>query len=126
MTLLAIRWIKQWKVADDRIAWVNVNKLNASWQHDRGFYFARHRLSKVALWGRYYGVKQWVISGRKMWIPHIALHPNGRVSFTDGRHRFAWIRDHGAHALPVSCPSEQLAEIKRRFGSRSRKTRVRV
>jgi hypothetical protein len=28
--------------------------------------------------------------------------------FTDGRHRFAWLRDHGLRALPVETASEQL------------------
>jgi hypothetical protein len=47
-----------------------------------------------------------IISGRgagtsaERWImnypclSHIALDENGAASFTDGRHRFAWMRDH--------------------------------
>ena len=46
---------------------------------------------------------RWIRKHRRLRMPHIGLDNLGIVSFTDGRHRFAWMRDHGAKALPVSC-----------------------
>ena len=28
---------------------------------------------------------------------------DGIIAFTDGRHRFSWLRDHGVKTLPVAC-----------------------
>jgi hypothetical protein len=87
-----IRWIRKWG-APDVIVWINVERLNKSWKRERGFYIARGAKSKVAFANRYEGVEEWVASGKRIWMPHIALFENGDVSFTDGRHRFAWMRD---------------------------------
>ena len=38
------------------------------------------------------------------------------VATSDGRHRFAWLRDPGASALPICVPTEQAKIIKHRFG----------
>jgi|GEM_PF-3490123 len=40
----------------------------------------------------------------------------GVVSFSDGRHRFAWLRDHGVQAMPVQVSSEQRQEFENLFG----------
>jgi hypothetical protein len=57
-------------------------------------------------------------------MPHIGLY-YGYISFADGRHRFAWCRDHCVTAMPVSVPSRaQLIKITSLFGSASRTCRV--
>jgi hypothetical protein len=47
---------------------------------------------------------------------------NGRrfVGISDGRHRFAWLRDHGAKALPVAAPIGDVNEVRRLVGSKAR------
>jgi hypothetical protein len=34
-------------------------------------------------------------------MPTVALHAGG-LCFSNGRHRFAWLRDHGVEALPLA------------------------
>jgi hypothetical protein len=119
MTGRIIKWVRQWG-GSDRVIWVNVNKLNASWKWERGYYIRRGGRSEVAMPRRYSGVGEWVRLGRKMWMPHICLDQKGNVSFTDGRHRFAWMRDHGVKAIPVTAHPSDAHLIAKRFGSRSR------
>lgn len=75
--------------------------------------------------GRGESADRWIRKYARLRMPHVGLDNSGVVAFTDGRHRFAWMRDHGAKALPISCDRESAAEIRRLFGSRSRRTRVR-
>jgi len=48
-------------------------------------------------------------------MPSIGLFPQGSVDFTGGRHRFAWLRDHGAICSPVTVCNEELVVIAARF-----------
>ncbi len=114
-----IEWVRQWR-RTDVIVWVNVAKLNESWKRDRGYYVARGARTRIASPQRYRAVAKWVASGRRMWMPHVSLDGNGNVSFTDGRHRFAWMRDHGVKALPVTTERDQAEALRKRFGSKRR------
>lgn len=110
------KWVRQWPRLREPIIWVNIAKLDASWRNDGGYYLGQGRGDSADRWIRKY---------RRLRMPHVGLDSSGVLSFTDGRHRFAWMRDHGAKALPVSCDRESAREIKRRFGSRSRQTKIR-
>jgi hypothetical protein len=109
------RWVRQWPRQREPIVWINIAKLDASWRNDVGYYLGQDRGASA---------DRWIKKHPRLRMPHVGLD-RGIVSFTDGRHRFAWMRDNGAYALPVSCNKEVAAEIKRRFGSRSRRTRIR-
>lgn len=52
-----------------------------------------------------------------MYMPCISLDDAGQVQFIDGRHRFAWVRDHGAVALPVATSPDQSDRVHTLFGS---------
>lgn len=62
----------------------------------------------------------------KVHMPHVCLYENKRfVSFTDGRHRFAWCRDHEVKFLPVSVATKkEEKKFKRLFGTESRCSRM--
>lgn len=58
-------------------------------------------------------------------MPHVYVSEDGQVSFTDGRHRFAWFRDRGVKAMPVTVATAKEAFVaKRFFGSRRRTIQV--
>jgi hypothetical protein len=116
-----IRWVRQWG-GSDRVVWVIVRKIDAAWRADpiSGYYIPRGacRKNRFGDWLEKYS------GTRKAWMPHIGYY-GGFVSFTDGRHRFAWCRDHCVRAMPVSVESKQQAElIGRLFGSASRMCRL--
>ena len=56
----------------------------------------------------------------------MVLADDGEVSFTDGRHTFAWLRDHGPTAVAVQVPPDQAKDVKRRFGVSVRKVKTYV
>ena len=108
---------------DDVVVWISVTKLDASWKHHAPYYVG------VGVSGpgngslsRYQRFGEWLAKGEPVWMPHVGFS-NGHVSFSDGRHRFAWLRDHGVKALPVTVSPDIVAEMKRRFGTRSRISR---
>jgi hypothetical protein len=119
-SLSLIRWKRQWG-GGDRVVWISVRKLNEGWKKDPspGYYIPlgnciEHRFGE---WLNHRSPHE------RVWMPHISLC--GIVSFTDGRHRFAWCRDHGVKAMPVSVASKREAEmVKRLFGSASRVCRM--
>ncbi|MBS3951672.1 MAG: hypothetical protein KGZ88_01830 [Methylomicrobium sp.] len=41
---------------------------------------------------------------------------NNVIEFNDGRHRFAWLRDHGVTVMPVHVDPDKVELVKNRFG----------
>jgi hypothetical protein len=110
---VTLKFVRQWG-GNDQIVWVDVARLNASWRRDTGYYLPRRSPNRTREWIARLGF-------RRVPMPHIALDENGIVTFTDGRHRFAWFRDQGVKAIPVTVATKNEAKIvKRRFGSRRR------
>jgi hypothetical protein len=54
------------------------------------------------------------------------LDDGGIITFTDGRHRVAWLRNHGVEALPVEVPPDQAATIQARLGTPCRESIFRL
>ena len=116
---------KGWDPEDqDAIVWVDIQKLDQSWRNDPGYVGPNGADSNMT--GKYEKVDEWlpefVKAGRPVFMPTVCLNDAGEIAFTDGRHRFAWLRDHGAVALPVGVPRDQAATMETRFGTHRRKT----
>lgn len=110
----------------DEIVWIDVAKLDQSWRHD-GIYYVRPggEPGQSISVARYERFGRWIADhDETIWMPHVGFNDEGHVSFTDGRHRFAWLRDHGVRSLPVTVSLETAAEVDRRFGTESRISRL--
>lgn len=103
----------------DLVVWVDVTALNHSWA--RTTEYIGPGGSGPAIGDRYARFGAWVRKGLPIWMPNLALHEN-EVSFTDGRHRTAWLRDHGVQALPVQIGPELLDIFQTRFGTEWRES----
>lgn len=121
---LSVKWEKPFFSFDDPIVWVGVSKLDASWRRD-DLYIGRFGLGDNQP-VKYDKFGLWIVKLRNVHMAHISLSPDGMVSFSDGRHRFAWLRDNGATALPVTVDPQNKGEIKKRFGTRVRVCRIRT
>jgi hypothetical protein len=100
--------------------WITVAKLDASWKHDTARNVGIHATGPGnASPERYKRFGEWFAEGRPVWMPDVGL-TDGYIGFGDGRHRFAWLRDHGVQALPVTVTADIAAEVRRRFGTASR------
>jgi hypothetical protein len=111
-----LRWIRRGKA--DNVVWINVALLNASWRNDRDYVGLDGR---NGISGRYEKFGTWLAEHPDpIWMPEIGFNDDRSVGFTDGRHRFAWLRDRGVKSLPVAIDPGEMPEIKERFGTRSR------
>jgi hypothetical protein len=105
--------------------WVDIQKFEGTYQSEYGFYVGPHGLDGIA--GKYEGVERFMASGDPVSLITVCMRDiDGRrfVSIYDGRHRFAWMRDHGALALPVAAPIGEASEIQKLVGSKVRICRV--
>jgi hypothetical protein len=111
-----LRWIR--RVKADNVVWIDVALLDGSWQHDPDYVGLDGR---NGLGRRYEKFGVWIAEHTDpIWMPEIGLNDDRSVGFSDGRHRFAWLRDRGVKSLPIATGREELSEIKARFGTRSR------
>jgi hypothetical protein len=120
------RIIKWTRFFPDVVVWISVAKLDASWKNDGIYYVGVGACGPGnAKPTKYKAFGEWLKQGDPVWMPHIGIS-DGHVSFSDGRHRFAWLRDHGVRTLPVTVSPGIAAEIRRRFGTQSRTSRLRM
>jgi hypothetical protein len=103
----------------DEVVWILVRKLESSWQLDTDYYVGAGGTGK-AISGRYEKFEKWLALGEPVWMASVVIDDGGEITFSDGRHRFAWLRDHGVVAIPVQVPPEQAEIISKRFGTTSR------
>ena len=94
---------------------VSVSMLDKLWQRDRGFYIAPGASGSNEIKGRYERFDQFYKQdpSRDIEAPEIGLtdNPHAPIAFDDGRHRFAWARDHGVDEIMVLVPAEQAGSI---------------
>lgn len=115
-----IDWVAQY--SDDAIVWVSVKKVDSLWKLDGGFYL-ESPLEGTAP-EKYQGFGIWFSKNSEAVVmPHVFLL-NGKISFSNGRNRFSWLRDRGVKALPVTTDPEEAVALRRAVGTRSRKSRI--
>lgn len=120
----AVVW-RQHKVADDwpdagrdEVVWISVRALDGAWSVTDEYIGAAGVGSNQA--GKYGRFGIWFAKARCVDMPVVCLVEGGRPSFTDGRHRFAWLRDHGLAALPIEVPPSEAENFSIRFGTNDR------
>jgi hypothetical protein len=109
--------------------WIDVTKLDAMLRLVPSDYvgFA----GENGILGKYTGVDDFVRSGKEaLYMPKAGVRSHAgsagdKIAYIlDGRHRFAWMRDHGAQAIPVSAPADEALEIAKLVRTKFRVCRV--
>jgi hypothetical protein len=116
-----IRWrsLPRWMNDKHKRIWIDVRKLEA--QLRCSDYIGPRGLDGID--GRYEGVEKFLASHdarlEMIWV--CMRDKDGRrfVGIYDGRHRFAWMRDHGAPAIPVIAPIAEARKIQKLVGSKA-------
>lgn len=124
-----VRWKDAWPYLKYKRVWIDVRKLDVILQPgDRVGVGGQDGIAR-----KYSGVEEFMASGKAVYMPQLRLrHVNdggfGRqtIGIHDGRHRFAWMRDHGAQALPVTAKPDEAHEIARLVGTGVRVCRIRI
>lgn len=125
MTRRIVRWKHEHKrprASRDAVVWVDVAALDAAWRLDGGFYLDRGAPTSRY---KYLRFEEWFLETRD-WVGMPVVGATSEAAeFTNGRHRFAWMRDHSVVALPVACEPDEAAGIEKRFGTSLRVSRIR-
>ena len=102
----------------DETVWISVAKLDASWKKNRYQYVGPGGSGAESKY-EYEKFGNWLEGGERVQIPWVGLE-DGEIAFTNGRHRFAWLRDHGVTSIPIDVDPADAKEFLRRFGTSDR------
>lgn len=95
-----------WDDSPDPVVWNSVDRLDSAWRGSSDYVRPRgigsDQPEKYARVGAFLSQ---AIETRPIFVPTVSLYRE-EVVFTDGRHRFAWLRDHGLRTLPVEISPE--------------------
>lgn len=93
------------------LAPVNVAAFDAGFQSaDDGFreFYVGPGGTGAAIGDRYQRFGEFAATAESIEAPTVSVDANGRVSFGNGRHRWAYMRDSGAQSIPVAMDAESL------------------
>lgn len=117
----SVEWVRPKGTSDYAVVWIDIAKLDASWKNDYGFHVGPG--GEGGIRDRYHRFGEWLKLGKPVEMPMVSLTDRSKiVAFGNGRHRFAWMRDHGATSLPVVVYKDQEQEFKRRFAASEHQT----
>lgn len=95
-----------WGYDDDPVLWIDVARFERTWR------LSHQWLGPAGVPGglgdRYARAGAWLVSANPIDMCQVWINEIG-MGFTDGRHRFAWLRDHGVDSIPVQLSPESLA-----------------
>ncbi len=84
-------------VEPDVVVWVDVAAFDAAWRDTDQW------IGPGGIGGqdnRYATFGAWFAEGHPVHMCNVWV-TDGEIGFTNGRHRFAWLRDHGVTAIPM-------------------------
>ncbi|WP_247391851.1 hypothetical protein [Ralstonia pseudosolanacearum] len=102
-------------VTPDPVIWTAVDLLEQAWRSAGDYVGPGGEGSNQP--GKYQTVGKFLrrYAGQiQLFIPCVSI-AYGEVEFTDGRHRFAWLRDRGLKALPVEVDASCETAYRARF-----------
>ena len=68
---------------------------------------------KGGIEGRYEKFAEWVKNADSMNASNVAVNKDGGVTFGDGRHRYAYLRDEGVEKIPMAMDEESIKYAKK-------------
>lgn len=112
---------EDWGETADPVVWIAIDLLDASWCKTRDDYVGPGGIESTQS-GKYSAAGAFLaasIGKEPIFVPSLSLVAD-EVSFNDGRHTFAWLRDHGLRVLPVEVGRAYEQVIRRRFETTER------
>jgi len=110
-----IEFVLPLRARKDTLVMADVAKIESSISKDHNFYVGPGGRG-AAIGGRYEGFQEFLKKGTPIEVPEMGVW-HGDAFFTNGRHRFAVLRDMGFDRIPVAVARGQAATFKRRFGA---------
>ncbi|RYD61790.1 MAG: hypothetical protein EOP83_16185 [Verrucomicrobiaceae bacterium] len=117
---IEIDWVPPRRGPGYAVVWVDVKKIDASWSRD---YVYVGPGGEGGTGRRYAGFGKWLETRDvPVEMSELGIGGHGWIVFTNGRHRFSWMRDHGVRALPVLVPEDEVEAISQQFGTSERRS----
>lgn len=116
----AQRWIRSPGASTNRdaVVLIDVAAFDAAWSRDRGFYVGPGGSGGIA--GRYEEARKFllrVLYGEiAIEMARVSVDEEGAPTISDGRHRFAVLRDSGATEIPVTVPQNEADRLRELYG----------
>lgn len=116
----AQRWIRSPGASTNRdaVVLIDVAAFDAAWSRDRGFYVGPGGSGGIA--GRYEEARKFllrVLYGEiAIEMARVSVDEEGAPTISDGRHRFAVLRDSGATEIPVTVPQNEADRLGQLYG----------
>ena len=101
--------------------WISLARFDALWRRTDE-YIAQAGGADDNQPEKYARVGQWLGSGKPTWMPVVGLDCDGLPTITDGRHRYLWMREHGAWSIPVAVSASDAAAVEALCGTRYRRS----
>lgn len=100
--------------------WVDLTKIDFYWKPDRDYVGPGGTGAAIAR--RYHKFGEWVMKGEKIEYVSLGRSIEGYIVFSDGRHRTAWLRDHGVIAIPILTDTQSTQWLLENCGSNLRES----
>lgn len=113
-SLSSLKWERpRWSNKDEIEVELDVKKVDDLWSKDKDFYIGPGGTGNPKR-GCYKGFQDWLQGNQPIGMPMISWSEwNKTVQFTNGRHRFAVLRDMGLTRIPALIPKEQVGIFKK-------------
>lgn len=103
----------------DVIVWVDIDAFDRLWELSDQYIAvpgdaSDNQPAKYAKAGRRF------LAGEPMWMPEVGRQADGSLNIRDGRHRYLWMREHGALAMPVAVERSEAKLVRTLCGTRRR------
>ncbi len=89
-----------------KVVLVNAHKFDQAFKRDINFYVGAQ--GKGGIGKRYESFGKWLQDGDSMIASTVDVMSDGKAVFTNGRHRYAYLRDQGLTRIPVAMDKQSL------------------
>jgi hypothetical protein len=103
-----------WNAESDAVVWIAPGLFDAAWR--RGSQWMSPGGRTGAQGDRYRRIGEWIDAGNTIDMCVVWMNEDG-VGFTNGRHRFAWLRDRGLRAMPMQIAPADADAFAKLFGT---------
>ena len=115
--------VKPDRANDQTLVYVNVRRFDKAISREKSYYIGKGGSNGIG--SRYEMFGMYINGGEieelgipidphdEIESPEVYVDDEGRVSFTNGRHRWAWLRDQGIKRIPVTMPKECVKNAKK-------------
>lgn len=98
--------LNKWVSKNKHLVNVNVEKLDNAWSRDSANYIGPN--GKNGIKDRYQRFGEFSQTAKSIEASEIHVSSNGSIMFSNGRHRFAYMRDNGVSVMPVAMDNESI------------------